>query len=149
MQFLAAYKKLDNLCKELLKSETGVTSYINSMEQLRDRLGQNTPWEADYRKLKRYRYIRNKIVHEDDASEETLTNAADTQWLKQFYQRILDGTDPLAQYKKPRRKKEPPGRGKKISTKRRAKKARKIVAALLAILGIALLAYLYYIKYLL
>ena len=34
MSFLSAYKKPDNLCKDFLQSETGVTTYINTMEQL-------------------------------------------------------------------------------------------------------------------
>ena len=32
--FFEEYKKLDNLCKDLLGSNQGVTQYVNEMEQI-------------------------------------------------------------------------------------------------------------------
>lgn len=99
--FLQKYKELDNLCKDLLNSEKGVSSYIESMEQCaysRKIVG----WEDDYRNLKKYRYMRNRIVHENNVDEETLCSETDEMWLEQFHERIINCEDPLAlhrQYK--------------------------------------------------
>lgn len=100
MRFIESYKRLDNLCKDLLGSETGVTSYICNMEELMYARFQITNWESDYNKLKHYRYIRNQIVHENFANEANMCNENDLQWIEQFYQRILNRTDPLALHQK-------------------------------------------------
>lgn len=46
--FLQKYKKLDNLCKDLLNSKTGVSSYIESMEQC-EYSRKIAGWEDDYK----------------------------------------------------------------------------------------------------
>ncbi len=89
--FLQSYKRLDNLCKDILKSEKGVTTYIEYLE----RINQNQ-FKDDYYKLKHYRYVRNKIVHENNASEENMCTSSDIEWIENFYNRILNQTDPLA-----------------------------------------------------
>lgn len=97
--FLQKYKELDNLCKDLLNSERGVSSYIENMEQCaysRKIAG----WEEDYKNLKKYRYIRNRIVHENNADEATLCSKADEVWIEDFYDRILHCEDPLALHRK-------------------------------------------------
>ena len=98
MEFLDTYKRLDNLCKDLLGSSVGITSYIKEMEECRVYAYKIKNWETDYRKLKHYRYIRNQIVHENSASESSLCNINDCRWLAEFYQRILNQMDPLSQY---------------------------------------------------
>ena len=98
MNFLKSYKRLDNLCKDLLRSETGVTTYISDMEQISRTNFQ--PINFDYKKLKHYRYIRNQIAHENYADETNMCNENDTLWIEQFHQRILDRTDPVSQYHK-------------------------------------------------
>lgn len=100
MSFIESYKRLDNLCKDLLRSETGITSYIFNLEKLMHTRFQITNWETVYNKLKHYRYIRNQIVHENSANEANMCNENDLQWIEQFYQRILNRTDPLALYRK-------------------------------------------------
>lgn len=93
--FLRKYKELDNLCKDLLNSEKGVSSYIESMEQCvysRKIDG----WKEDYRNLKKYRYMRNRIVHENNVDEETLCSETDEMWIEQFHERIINCEDPLA-----------------------------------------------------
>ena len=57
-------------------------------------------WQKDYFNLKHYRHIRNKIAHENDATEEELCIGEDVLWINSFYQRILNQTDPLALYRK-------------------------------------------------
>lgn len=50
--------------------------------------------------MKYYRHIRNQIAHEVDATEEMICSLEDTIWIEEFYQRILQQTDPLAMYYK-------------------------------------------------
>lgn len=57
-------------------------------------------WKQDYLKLKHYRYIRNQIAHENYAEEENMSCPEDTVWLDNFYNRIMNQTDPLALYYK-------------------------------------------------
>ena len=53
-----------------------------------------------FKKLKYYRRIRNKLVHEPDAYEEELCDVEDIEWLEDFHYRIIDGDDPLSRYYK-------------------------------------------------
>ena len=57
-----------------------------------------TGWKDDYFQLKHYRYVRNRIAHENNAEEVDLCTEKDVAWLEAFYQRILTQTDPLALY---------------------------------------------------
>jgi hypothetical protein len=100
MGFIESYKRLDNLCKDLFKSETGVTTYINNMEYLTNARYQIGNWDSDYKQLKHFRYIRNQIVHENNVTEGNICNKNDILWIEQFHQRILQRTDPLALYHK-------------------------------------------------
>lgn len=100
MSFIESYKRLDNLCKDIFTSETGVTTYITNMESLMYNRFQITNWDSDYKKLKHYRYIRNQIVHENNVDEGNICNADDLYWVEQFYQRIINQTDPLTLYQK-------------------------------------------------
>lgn len=76
----------------------GVTGYILDMEEIKNAGFYVSGWEEDYRRLKRYRHIRNRIAHENDADEENMCSAEDTQWIEDFYQSILEQADPLAVY---------------------------------------------------
>ncbi len=98
MGFLESYKKLDNLCKDLLRSEKGVASYLERMEKYRNAQYQIFHWDLDYKMLKHYRHIRNQIAHDNYANESNMSNEHDVKWIKNFYQRILNQTDPLALY---------------------------------------------------
>ena len=59
-------------------------------------------WDEDLKKLKHYRWIRNKIVHEPDCREEDMFTREDVEWINGFYDRVMNGTDPLALYYKTR-----------------------------------------------
>lgn len=94
MEFLTSYKRLDNLCKDM--NGVGVSGYIEDMENIKAEIFSVKSWKDDYFQLKHYRYIRNRIAHDNDAYEEMLCTPADAEWLENFYQQILKQTDPLA-----------------------------------------------------
>lgn len=94
MGFMTAYKRLDNLCKDM--NGAGISGYIEDMESMKVEIFSALEWKDDYDKLKHYRYIRNRIAHDNDADEDTLCTPEDAEWLEQFYQQILHQTDPLA-----------------------------------------------------
>lgn len=100
MSFLASYKRLDNLCKDMYSEERGVTSYIENMKYLPDGSFKISGWDTDYQKLVHYRSIRNKIVHDNNATEDNMSDELDIEWIENFRQRILSTNDPLAQYQK-------------------------------------------------
>ena len=93
-RFFEQYKKLDNLCKDLLNSKQGVSTYIAQME--------NTPaferryvnsWDSDYKILKHIRWVRNDIAHSDYQSECT---EGDIAYARNFYTRIMKQEDPFS-----------------------------------------------------
>lgn len=100
MSFIESYKHLDKICGEMFETQYGVSAYIEEMI--------NTPrgsylvkgWDDDLKQLKHYRWVRNQIVHELDCYEETMCEAGDDEWLDDFYERIINQTDPLAMYRK-------------------------------------------------
>lgn len=98
MGFMQAYKRLDALCRDL--NGIGVTGYIEDMGKAVNGSLYVSGWNADYRRLKYYRHIRNQIAHEVDATEETMCSREDVIWIEEFYQRILQCTDPVAIYYK-------------------------------------------------
>ncbi len=98
MSFMRSYKRLDNLCKDLLDSDKGVSSYIEEMENKTYNTFKPANWNSDYYNLKRYRHIRNQIAHDTYAEEEDLCNRGDIIWIEDFHIRILNSEDPLAQY---------------------------------------------------
>ncbi len=98
MAFMSAYKHLDNLCKDI--NGKGITGYIEDMEQNSAASFQVPGWQDDYKQLKHYRWVRNQIAHEDYADEENMCTPGDTEWLENFYNRIMTQTDPVAQYRK-------------------------------------------------
>lgn len=99
MGFMASYKRLDNLCKDM--NQIGVSGYISDMEDLGTEILSVPEWKDDYYKLKHYRYIRNQIAHENDADEETLCSSEDIKWVEDFHAKIMTQNDPLAlHYKK-------------------------------------------------
>jgi hypothetical protein len=100
MSFIESYKRLDNLCKDLLNSEKGITTYIENIEQIKYTRYYTSNFDCDYKMLKHYRYIRNQIVHDNDATEDNMCDENDIIWIEQFYKNILNQTDPLSLYHK-------------------------------------------------
>ncbi len=93
--FLEEYKHLEKLCSEMYGQNHGVTLYINDMEQTSgyDRR-KIAGWDQDFRRLKQLRHIRNAMVH-DTSFDENAYSAEDIVFLQDFYQRIINGNDPL------------------------------------------------------
>ena len=100
MSFIESYKHLDKICGEMFETQYGVSAYIEEM--LNNPRGSFLVrgWENDLKQLKHYRWIRNQIVHEPDCYEENMCEAGDDEWLDDFYERIINQTDPLAMYRK-------------------------------------------------
>lgn len=96
MGFMNSYKRLDNLCKDM--NGKGVSGYIEDMERNPNGNYFIADWKNDYKTLKHYRYIRNKIAHDNYADEDNMCSEEDTEWLETFYKRILNQNDPLALY---------------------------------------------------
>ena len=95
--FLEEYKQLDKLCGELYDGQPGVTSYINDMKNVDwNDVHEISNWKADLNDLKRLRHIRNHLAHTEGAFNENLCTSEDVNWVKDFRNRILRQTDPLA-----------------------------------------------------
>lgn len=101
IDYLAAYKHLDQLCKDVLDSDVGITEYIDEMEEEKT-WGTRyvSGWNEDYKQLKHLRWMRNKLVHEVDSFDETEISESDIEWLETFEWRILNEQDPFALLKK-------------------------------------------------
>lgn len=96
LEFLEAYKNLDDFCKQILSSDRGISKYIDEMNH--ESLGPEKVdcWEKDYKQLKKMRWIRNQLVHEINSFQENLINAEDIEWLITFRSRIMECTDPFS-----------------------------------------------------
>lgn len=64
MGFIDSYKQLEKLCGEIMGDERRVSAYIDEMTRIPNGSYYVKEWEEDLKKLKRYRWIRNKIVHD-------------------------------------------------------------------------------------
>lgn len=95
LEFLENYKYLDELCRQILSSERGISEYIDKMSNVRQGY-RVADWDKDYKKLKKMRWIRNRLVHETDSFEDNLVNEEDSEWLHTFYCRIMECTDPFS-----------------------------------------------------
>ncbi len=95
LEFLEKYKNLDELCKQILSSDRGVSEYIDEMSK-ESRGYRIAGWERDYKQLKRLRWIRNRLVHESGSFEAHLVKIEDIQWLHTFYLRIMECKDPFS-----------------------------------------------------
>ena len=100
MGFIDSYKRLEKLCSEIYNNNRGVSYYIDEMI--------NTPvgaryvpgWNEDLKRLKHYRWVRNRIAHEPECNEGNMCEPGDAEWLNNFHSRIMAVNDPLAQYRK-------------------------------------------------
>ncbi|MBR5473281.1 MAG: hypothetical protein IKU82_04760 [Clostridia bacterium] len=98
--FLEEFKKLDKLCREMYASEKGVTSYIDDMKLIPEhKVYCIVDWNSDLKKLINLRHIRNQLSHEVGTFDIDMCEPGDVVWLKEFYNRILNGTDPLSLFR--------------------------------------------------
>lgn len=99
MGFMDSYKQLEKLCGDML-GEGRVSAYIKEMSDKPRGAYLVSGWEADLKRLRHCRRIRNQIAHEPGCSEEDMCPPEDEKWLDDFYARIKNQTDPLALYYK-------------------------------------------------
>lgn len=100
MDFLTSYKCLEKLCSEMYGDNHGVSSYIDEMMRTSAGSFYVKGWDNDLKKLKHCRWIRNKIVHEPNCSEDNMSEPDDIIWIEDFRSRIMSSDDPLALYRK-------------------------------------------------
>ena len=100
MGFIDSYKRLEKLCNEIYDSNHGISAYIDDMSRLTSAPFYVFNWNDDLKQLKHYRWIRNQIAHEPNCTEENLCEYDDAQWIDDFYDRIMNQSDPLAMYRK-------------------------------------------------
>lgn len=136
MSFIEAYKHLEKLCGEVLNDERCISAYIDEMTNTTHGSYFVKDWNKDLKQLKHYRWIRNKIVHEPNCTEQNMCEPKDEAWLEDFYSRIMRQDDPLALYFKAV-KNHQAAKSKQIHKRHhpsKAKKTIKIFAVLLPIL---------------
>lgn len=96
--FFEAYKQLDKICREALGTEAGVKAYIDIMYNCSDGNRYIADWYYVRNKLKDYKKIRNSYAHDVGTTEGDICVPEDVEWLNSFYQDIMQGMDPLAEY---------------------------------------------------
>lgn len=91
------FKHLDKLCGEIYGEQHGVTHYIDDMKMAPVSDYRRIPnWKEDLEQLIRLRHIRNYLAHTEGAFEENACTSTDIEWSRDFYERILNQSDPLA-----------------------------------------------------
>ena len=101
VKFFDEYKFVDNICRDMFRSNQGVTEYIKQMEVM-DAEGSRSVvnWREKYKKLKHLRWLRNKIAHESGAPDLVENDLIE---LQNFHKQLLKQVDPLAELWKKRR----------------------------------------------
>ena len=94
--FLKTYKKLDELCKQVLSSTRGISEYIDQMQSECGNYSKVPNWDKDLNELKRLRWIRNQLVHDADSFDTLDITKEDISYLNEFRSRILNREDPFA-----------------------------------------------------
>lgn len=88
------YKRVDSICRDMFFADKGVSAYIEQMEMTPTSMRYKfVGWDNDYKQLKHIRWVRNQLAHETGYVECT---QADVVWLRNFHDRLLNRTDPLA-----------------------------------------------------
>ena len=100
MEFINSYKRLEKLCNEIYDSNHGISAYIDDMARLTSASFYVFNWNDDLKQLKHYRWIRNQIAHDPNCTEENMCEYGDAKWIDDFYDRIMNQSDPLAMYRK-------------------------------------------------
>lgn len=93
VEFLEEYKELDNLMKDYLRSESGVTAYIEALESMPS--DKQFLYLEDIKKLKHLRWIRNNLAHESNSMNKNVCNDDDIDSIRKYYEKIINNLDPL------------------------------------------------------
>lgn len=107
MGFIEAYKHLEKLCGEVLDDNRCISAYIDEMLNTSHGSYLISGWDDDLKNLKHYRWVRNKIAHEPNCTEQNMCEPQDEVWLENFYSRIMHQNDPLALYLKATKNRQP------------------------------------------
>ena len=99
-QFLESYIRIEKFCNEIYNEKNGITCYVEEMKSKNVSAAQGYYWEDDLDRLKKYRHIRNKMVHEVDGFDSENCSQEDIAWLDDFYNKLMTGEDPLSRYRK-------------------------------------------------
>ena len=98
-EFFEEYKRLDKLCADIYSCRNGVSEYIADMEekahQGRRRV---SSWDYDYKMLKHVRWVRSQLAH--DSCVYQISEPGDLDFVRDFYERIFSGHDPLTLLRK-------------------------------------------------
>lgn len=98
--FLEEYKRLDKLCRDIYRSDNGISNYIDEMSQISTFTTKRIPnWSADLQQLITMRHIRNQLSHDVGTMDVAMCSLDDIDWLKEFHHRILAQEDPLTRYR--------------------------------------------------
>ncbi len=96
IEFLELYKSVDRFIKDAFRSSEGITTYIQEMESYNSRGAYRIKsWTQDYDMLKHVRWVRNQLVHEVGYDSD-LCEDRDYAFIKDFYDRLFSGNDPIA-----------------------------------------------------
>lgn len=91
MNFINSYKRLEQLCNDMFNDKHGISIYIDKLSKIDNK-------NIDLKKLKHCRYLRNKIVHEPNCTEENMCKPEDIKFLNDFYKKIKNHADPLSKH---------------------------------------------------
>ena len=98
------FKRLDKLLRESRRTERGVSSYIDDMKAVNEIGARHIPnWRTDLDWLWQCRHVRNRLAHDATSEVHSLCDRQHVEFLKNFYARVLNGRDPLAQLERLRR----------------------------------------------
>ncbi len=98
-EFFEEYKHLDKLCGDMYSCRNGISEYIDQMDNKSHRGYHLVPlWDSDYKMLKHIRWVRNQIAHDSGAYQ--VSESEDLEFVRNFYDRIFSGQDPLTLLRK-------------------------------------------------
>lgn len=98
-EFFEEYKHLDKLCGDMYSCRNGISEYIDQMDNKSYKGSPLIPsWNSDYKMLKHIRWVRNQIAHDSGAYQ--VSESEDLEFVRNFYDRIFSGQDPLTLLRK-------------------------------------------------
>lgn len=101
MMLMEAFGDLERLCNQIYGCKHGVTVYIEEMEQRGINGAGIVPgWIQSYKRLKDIRHKRNKLSHGEVSFFQRWAEEEDVRFAEFFREQIMNGTDPLATYRR-------------------------------------------------
>lgn len=98
--FLNEYKKLNDICRDSLDMDGGISSYIKEMESSEAPKKNVDAWVNDYHTLSKCLHIGTLLEDEEMLAGQPQCTKQDVAWLKKFQKRIANGEDPIEELKK-------------------------------------------------